>query len=53
MAQPFAYEEYRKEKIRKKIEESRASRIKLKVSEALFRGRFSNFERGGGSRYVK
>ena len=31
VAQPFAYEEYRKEQIRKKIEESQASKIRLKV----------------------
>ena len=31
IAEPFAYEEYRKEKIKKKIEEARASRIRLKV----------------------
>ena len=29
---PFAYEEYRKERIRQKIEEERASRIKVQVS---------------------
>lgn len=31
MANPFAYEEYRKEKIRQKIEESRVQRVQLKV----------------------
>ncbi len=31
MANPFAYEEYRKDKIRQKIEESRAQRVQLKV----------------------
>ena len=31
VAEPFAYEEYRKRRIRQKIEESRASRIHLKV----------------------
>uniref|UniRef100_A0A4W4F3W4 Nucleolar protein 10 n=1 Tax=Electrophorus electricus TaxID=8005 RepID=A0A4W4F3W4_ELEEL len=30
MANPFAYEEYRKEKIRQKIEESRVQRVQLK-----------------------
>ena len=32
VANPFAYEEYRKERIRQKIEEERASRIKVQVS---------------------
>lgn len=32
MANPFAYEEYRKEKIRQKIEESRTQRVQVKVS---------------------
>ena len=31
VAEPFAYEEYRKERIKKKIEEARATRIRLKV----------------------
>ncbi len=31
MANPFAYEEYRKDKIRQKIEESRTQRVQLKV----------------------
>ena len=31
IAQPFAYEEYRKEKIRKRIEEARTNRIRQKV----------------------
>ena len=31
IADPFAYEEYRKSKIRQKIEEARESRVKLKV----------------------
>uniref|UniRef100_A0A672R7Z4 Nucleolar protein 10-like n=1 Tax=Sinocyclocheilus grahami TaxID=75366 RepID=A0A672R7Z4_SINGR len=31
MANPFAYEEYRKDRIRQKIEESRAQRVQLKV----------------------
>lgn len=33
MANPFAYEEYRREKIRQKIEETRAQRVQLKVNE--------------------
>ncbi len=36
IAEPFAYEEYRKEKIRKKIEEARATRIRLKVNPHSF-----------------
>ena len=32
VSQPFAYREYRKEKIRQKIEEQRASRVKEKVT---------------------
>lgn len=32
MANPFAYEEYRREKIRQKIEETRAQRVQLKVN---------------------
>lgn len=32
MANPFAYEEYRKDKIRQKIEESRVERVQLKVT---------------------
>lgn len=31
MVNPFAYEEYRKDKIRQKIEETRAQRVQLKV----------------------
>ena len=31
IAEPFAYDEYRKAKIKKKIEEARATRIRLKV----------------------
>ena len=31
MAQPFAYEEYRKNKIREKIEEERQNRVQKKV----------------------
>lgn len=31
MVNPFAYDEYRKDKIRQKIEESRAQRVQLKV----------------------
>ncbi len=33
MANPFAYEEYRKEKIRQKIEESRTQRVQVKVRD--------------------
>lgn len=32
MVNPFAYEEYRREKIRQKIEETRAQRVQLKVN---------------------
>lgn len=32
MANPFAYDEYRKDKIRQKIEESRTQRVPIKVS---------------------
>lgn len=32
MANPFAYEEYRKDKIRQKIEASRVQRVQLKVT---------------------
>lgn len=32
MVNPFAYEEYRKDKIRQKIEETRAQRVQLKVN---------------------
>lgn len=35
MVNPFAYEEYRKDKIRQKIEETRAQRVQLKVSVVL------------------
>lgn len=31
MANPFAYDEYRKDKIRQKIEESRTQRVQVKV----------------------
>lgn len=31
MANPFAYDEYRKDKIRQKIEESRTQRVQIKV----------------------
>lgn len=31
MANPFAYEEYRKEKIRQKIDESRTQRVNIQV----------------------
>jgi ribosome biogenesis protein ENP2 len=31
MANPFAYDEYRKDKIRQKIEESRAQRVQIQV----------------------
>lgn len=34
MANPFAYEEYRKEKIRQKIEESRIQRVQVKVEDS-------------------
>ena len=33
VVEPFAYEEYRKNKIRQKIDEQRATRIRQKVSE--------------------
>lgn len=36
MANPFAYEEYRKDKIRQKIEESRTQRVQVKVSKEMF-----------------
>lgn len=36
MANPFAYEEYRKDKIRQKIEESRTQRVPVKVSGSPF-----------------
>lgn len=35
MVNPFAYEEYRKDKIRQKIEETRAQRVQLKVNIVL------------------
>lgn len=46
MANPFAYEEYRKDKIRQKIEESRTQRVQVKVRESdkmshLFTGGYS------------
>lgn len=34
MANPFAYEEYRKEKIRQKIDESRTQRVNIQVGKA-------------------
>lgn len=34
MVNPFAYEEYRKDRIRQKIEETRAQRVQLKVNRA-------------------
>lgn len=33
MANPFAYEEYRKEKIRQKIDESRTQRVNVQVGD--------------------
>lgn len=33
MANPFAYEEYRKEKIRQKIDESRTQRVNIQVGD--------------------
>lgn len=39
MVNPFAYEEYRKDRIRQKIEETRAQRVQLKVSIVLTRYR--------------
>lgn len=35
MVNPFAYEEYRKDRIRQKIEEARAQRVQLKVGIVL------------------
>lgn len=35
MANPFAYEEYRKDRIRQKIEETRAHRVQVKVRALL------------------
>ena len=35
IVEPFAYEEYRKNKIRQKIDEQRATRIRRKVSATL------------------
>lgn len=43
IAQPFAYEEYRREKIRKKIEEERANRARQKVRQ-LFHWISSDYE---------
>lgn len=40
MANPFAYEEYRREKIRQKIEETRAQRVQLKVMNVLLKKLF-------------
>lgn len=34
MANPFAYEEYRKEKIRQKIDESRTQRVNIQVRDS-------------------
>lgn len=34
MANPFAYEEYRKEKIRQKIDESRTQRVNIQVQDS-------------------
>lgn len=46
MANPFAYEEYRKEKIRQKIEESTAQRVNIQVGHCS-----SSFHvESGGSR---
>lgn len=46
MANPFAYEEYRKDKIHQKIEESRIQRVQVKVrtSDGVF-----NFSKSGYS----
>ena len=33
IAEPFAFEEYRKKRIQDKIEEERANRVKLKVGK--------------------
>lgn len=38
MANPFAYEEYRKEKIRQKIDESRTQRVNVQVGDFGGRG---------------
>lgn len=38
MANPFAYEEYRKDKIRQKIEESRTQRVQVKVRDLFTSG---------------
>lgn len=35
IAQPFAYEEYRKNKIREKIEEERQNRVQKKVRNTI------------------
>ncbi|ELW72033.1 Nucleolar protein 10 [Tupaia chinensis] len=35
MVNPFAYEEYRKDKIRQKIEETRAQRVQLKLASSV------------------
>ena len=35
VAQPFAFEEYKKKKIREKIEETRENRVKLQVSHLM------------------
>ena len=44
LAEPFAYEEYRRSKIREKIEQERANRVRLKVRElkSLFLFSFKN-----------
>lgn len=36
MVEPFSYEQYRKEQIRKKIDEQTDNRLKIKVSPATF-----------------
>lgn len=51
MANPFAYEEYRKEKIRQKIDESRTQRVNIQVGD--FGGKAlekNSFERNGKNR---
>ena len=41
LAEPFAYEEYRRSKIREKIEQERANRVRLKVHELILLFLFS------------
>ena len=36
IAEPFAFEEYRKKRIQDKIEEERANRVKLKVGKRCY-----------------